>query len=51
MDDLHKMKVLNMLIKIHDVIMAFHNNKTYLGNLNIFSFRFNSEFDDEIRLV
>lgn len=46
-----KQEIHEILLQIYDIIMKFHSKKVYLGNLNLFSFRKKSDFDNVVRLV
>lgn len=46
-----KMYVYSILLQVYDKIKMFHNQKLFIGILNMYSFRKLSCFDDKIKLV
>lgn len=41
----------DFLTQVHTIISSFHQKGIYLGNLNIFSFRFVSKYERRVRLI
>ncbi len=48
---MRKKEIIQAILLVYDIIMQFHSQKVYLGNLSLFSFKKVSEYDSRVKLV